>query len=300
MATIKLLLSRVLLFSIPFATSLSATDMASAYNPAAPQQATLYHHIEKARAAIKKERYGEAEKELKQALLIDKNWPEANLLMGVVYRHKNRHNDAMRHVQEAVNQRPEYPDAHYLLALLLIDDNRLSEANKEIDLAIRQGAQHANIFVIKGTIELGSRLSDDALKSYEKALRLSMPDTKVAQELVKQIEALKSYIAFRAIREEFEAHKGDPAYKRPALQNRPMPIYSERARANRVEGTVLAAIEVDEAGKPASVLIFAGLGYGLDEQAIKAARKMKFSPATIGGKPVRFWIPLFIEFRIRG
>lgn len=59
------------------------------------------------------------------------------------------------------------------------------------------------------------------------------------------------------------------------------------------------AVLVDEQGRVASVLIFSRLGYGLDDEAVKAAQTLRFSPATREGKSVSFWSPLVVEFNLR-
>jgi TonB family protein len=58
-------------------------------------------------------------------------------------------------------------------------------------------------------------------------------------------------------------------------------------------------ILVTENGDVDSVLIFRGLGHGLDEQATEVARKLKFSPATQGGKPIPYWTKLSVEFHLK-
>jgi len=78
-----------------------------------------------------------------------------------------------------------------------------------------------------------------------------------------------------------------------------MPLYTEEARQRGVQGKVKMAVLVDEQGRVASVLIFSRLGYGLDAEAVKAAQRLRFSPATREGKPVPFWSPLIVEFNLR-
>jgi outer membrane biosynthesis protein TonB len=49
----------------------------------------------------------------------------------------------------------------------------------------------------------------------------------------------------------------------------------------------------------AHVLLYRRLGNGLDERAMAAASRLKFSPATQGGKPIRYWTRLVFEFYLR-
>jgi protein TonB len=76
----------------------------------------------------------------------------------------------------------------------------------------------------------------------------------------------------------------DPPAK-PRLLSRPSPAYTDAARAAGVSGKVRVEITVDELGRVASVRVMQGLGYGLDESALAAARVLSFEPAARCGKP---------------
>jgi protein TonB len=62
------------------------------------------------------------------------------------------------------------------------------------------------------------------------------------------------------------------------------PAYTDKAREAKVEGKVRIEVTLDEAGNVTSARVVAGLGYGLDESALSAAKRMTFSPATKCGK----------------
>jgi protein TonB len=64
------------------------------------------------------------------------------------------------------------------------------------------------------------------------------------------------------------------------------PKYTMQARQAEIEGAVRVEITVDETGKAIAARVLSGLGYGLDESAITAAKAMTFEPATHCGKPV--------------
>jgi TonB family protein len=185
------------------------------------------------------------------------------------------------------------------MAYLYFIKNQLKEAAEEVKLALDQGARYPIIYMLKANLEMRDRKFDDALKSYEMALQLSQPLDGGYQKVSEQVELLKSYIAFQPLKGEFSAHKDDQAYKKPILKNRPQPLYSSLAREKKIQGIVHANIRVNEQGEPDAVLIVQGVGYGLDEEAIKAALRARFSPATRNGEPVKFWLIMLIEFNIR-
>jgi protein TonB len=64
------------------------------------------------------------------------------------------------------------------------------------------------------------------------------------------------------------------------------PKYTMQARQAEIEGVVRVQVTVDESGHVISARILSGLGYGLDESALAAAKATIFEPATQCGKPV--------------
>ncbi|MBX7221371.1 MAG: energy transducer TonB [Blastocatellia bacterium] len=73
---------------------------------------------------------------------------------------------------------------------------------------------------------------------------------------------------------------------RPSILSQVKPKYSEEARQNKVQGKVVLSVEFRADGTIGEVRIVRGLGYGLDERAIEAARQIRFRPAVQNGVPV--------------
>jgi TonB family protein len=253
---------------------------------------TPEQRVQKAREAIQAERYDDAKKELKLALALDKKSPAANLCLAFVYKQEGKPKDAIKSVQAAINSQPTYPDAHYLLAQLFFESQDLPKARQEIDLAIGQGASIRSAHALSGDIYLTQHVYQAAVECYEKALRLAGPDDDNAAMLRERIGALTNNI-------EFKSHLNDPSYVTPRQINFPRPVYTEEARHRGIQGKVNMGILVDEHGKVVSVLVFSGLGYGLDAEALRAAQTIRFSPATRNGQPVPYWLVFTIEFNLR-
>ena len=51
-------------------------------------------------------------------------------------------------------------------------------------------------------------------------------------------------------------------------------------------------------GVPAEIAVARPIGFGLDENAVKAIRAAKFEPAVKDGKPVPVLLDLVVQFRI--
>jgi TonB family protein len=60
----------------------------------------------------------------------------------------------------------------------------------------------------------------------------------------------------------------------------PTPEYTTEAAKKKIEGTVLVSLIVLPDGTSRNVTVIKGLGYGLDEQAVKAVSTWRFQPAV--------------------
>jgi TonB family protein len=72
----------------------------------------------------------------------------------------------------------------------------------------------------------------------------------------------------------------------PSVTHRVDASYTTFAMHDRVRGTVQLRMIVDAQGAARHVAIALPLGYGLDKEAVEAARKFRFAPAANGGSAV--------------
>jgi TonB family protein len=87
--------------------------------------------------------------------------------------------------------------------------------------------------------------------------------------------------------------------KAPRAIAQPMAPYTEEARKARIEGIVALQVVIRKDGTVDSFRVIKGLGYGLDESAIKTiAAKWRFEPATLKGAPVDVQANIEMRFRI--
>lgn len=76
------------------------------------------------------------------------------------------------------------------------------------------------------------------------------------------------------------------------------PAYTDDARSAAIEGRVRVEITVDETGAVTSARVLAGLGHGLDESALAAAKGSTFAAAVRCGKPVRSTFTIGMRFSL--
>jgi protein TonB len=72
---------------------------------------------------------------------------------------------------------------------------------------------------------------------------------------------------------------------KPRVMKQSRPAYTDEARKNHVAGKIRLVLDVDANGEVVAVRVLSGLGHGLDEAAIAAARQFHFAPATHCNRP---------------
>jgi TonB family protein len=83
-----------------------------------------------------------------------------------------------------------------------------------------------------------------------------------------------------------------------AILSKPEPGYTERARRGKISGLVRVRALLGADGKVKGVTVIRGLGGGLSEKAIEAARRIRFTPASVGGRPVSQFVTLEYNFLV--
>jgi hypothetical protein len=76
------------------------------------------------------------------------------------------------------------------------------------------------------------------------------------------------------------------------------PESNQFAQDNGVAGMALYHTVIGVDGIPAEIAVARPIGFGLDENAVKAIRAAKFEPAEKDGKPVPVLLDLVVQFRI--
>jgi TonB family protein len=107
---------------------------------------------------------------------------------------------------------------------------------------------------------------------------------------------------FDAVYASSEAHKPaatlEAASTPVAILFKPKPAYTEEGREQGIDGEVRLEVLFSAAGQVHVIRVLQGLGYGLDEQAVKAAEQIRFKPASHAGKPVDSTAVVHIIFQL--
>lgn len=78
----------------------------------------------------------------------------------------------------------------------------------------------------------------------------------------------------------------------------PKPDYTDEGRKQKINGEVRLEVLFKSDGQIHVMRVVQGLGYGLDEQAVKAAEQIKFKPALQEGQPIDSMALVHIIFEL--
>jgi protein TonB len=82
------------------------------------------------------------------------------------------------------------------------------------------------------------------------------------------------------------------------ILDKPRPSYSGEALRLKIEGEVLLEVMFEASGETKVVRVIRGLGHGLDEAAMSAARRIRFRPARRDGAAVDSSAVVHIVFQL--
>ena len=89
-----------------------------------------------------------------------------------------------------------------------------------------------------------------------------------------------------------------PSIQPVEILYKPNPAYTAEARALRLEGEVLLEVVFTASGEVQVLGVVRGLGHGLDESAMVAARQIRFKPERMNGRPVDSKATVHIVFQL--
>lgn len=263
-------------------------------------QETAEQSVDRVKKAIQKEVWAGAKSGIGQAPALKPKSAEAQFIAAQVYWHEGARSMAMEALEKAIENQWVYPEAHLLLAQCLAEVHKPDKARDEAHIALAQGISGFLAYRLLGEIDIARGDIAAAVNSLETALRYSAigdeaEAAKVREQLSGLRECAEKFEGFADLEQRQKAQDIVP----PVLVNCVGPGYTEEARTLKIQGTVAMVLLIAESGDVESVLLYRRLGHGLDERAIEAARKLKFSPATQSGQPIRYLTRLDMEFNLR-
>jgi TonB family protein len=262
-------------------------------SPQGSLKETAEQEIRRARRDISRGDFREAKKAVKRALKLKENSSEACLLLAKIHRIEGKKDDAFKYVKKAIASDAGYVEAQTFHARLLFEAGKTEQGRTQLKIALAMTPKDPNAFVLAGEMYLQEHKYKEAVEAFEQGIRIAPPDDAGTSGTQAWVDGIKRYLAFQS------QHTDDTVSTLPIMKNRPRPDYTEEARRARTQGLVRLIMLINEAGDMTDLIVISGLPHGLTVEAVKAARRIKFSPALKGGIPVPHWQEIEVEFNLR-
>lgn len=214
-------------------------------------------------------------------------------------------------VRKALEIDPYNVDALYTMALINVRNGERDEAIRSADNLILVKPDLADAYLLKSMAFVGlsrqvSVIHEDqqyrllryqaAADNLDQYLKLST-DKQATQFWQGQLESLRFYLKAEQPGST-EAYSSRQLTTKFRVVEKPEPSYTEAARAEQVQGTVVLRAVVGVDGTLQHILVVQSSTHGLTEASVAAASKIKFSPGILDGKPVPTFIQLEYDFNL--
>jgi len=254
----------------------------------------------------------EASRAFETATKLRPNFAAAHAGFAYLLLLRNKETEAAHEARAALALDPKIPNAHYILGVTQLKTSKaqaLENAEAEIKLQPEFGAAYLlkslALVLFSGDVMLSEEDESSesrevryrqAADTLEKFLQLS-PRDPYRDTWTRQLESLRFFASPKS-GEARLVYSGRQVTTKANVISKPEPGYTETARAAGITGKVVLRCVFTAEGEVKHFLIVKPLAYGLTEQAIKAARRIKFIPATADGHPVSMYIQLEYNFSL--
>jgi TonB family protein len=210
---------------------------------------------------------------------------------------------ALSEAERAVTLEPKNAWALYMLGSVNLWRNKLDDAKKNAEQMMIADPAEPRGYVLASQV-ITARLSsffgnadeprEDSIGYLREARAIlkngieackAHPHREILDSELETVEAFYDYFASP------RGSSTNPAVPDPTVTPlnitfKPRASYTEGARLSGTQGVVRVAVLFGSNGRIDSVLILKRLGHGLDAEAVRAARQMRFTPRMKDGKPV--------------
>ncbi len=213
----------------------------------------------------------------------------------------------LKETRKALELNPKSAGSFYILGKLELWKENYRGAYSWADKALESDPDHTPSLLLKVDSLIGSfgvqtgivvpettKRSEflfEAIDLLTKYLDLK-PNDPYKKPILEYIASLKYHADLIAFSEDEDTRLGlSPSEQPPGkealkISSKPRAISTTDARRYEIQGSVRLLVGFDKTGKIVHILRTKSLGFGLDEAAEYAANMIKFSPATMNGKPI--------------
>ncbi len=259
--------------------------------------------------------FKEATRAYETATKLQPDWANARAGLAFTLLLRNKLKEALSEAERALTIDSGLVDAHYIIGVVRLRNGENAKALEAAEAALRLDPSYARAYLLKSEALVsffqGTELPPndeskekrlarykEAAESLQRYLKLS-PGTKNDVTWQEQLEALQFSVTMLEKTADAQTTFAPGEVKvRARVLKKQEPSYTDLARQNQVTGTVILRAVFTADGQVKHIIVVRGLPNGLTEQAIAAARTIKFVPATRDGKAVSMWMELEYNFNL--
>ncbi|MEP6945252.1 MAG: TonB family protein [Acidobacteriota bacterium] len=212
--------------------------------------------------------------------------------------------DSRREAETAIRLDPKDTNAQFVLGRVELSDEKFDEADKYAAKVIEINPASPDGYMLRADILLSKlgklvgagwdvrdeidllKQANDVLKTGAERSR-THPNHKSIDDESESVGAFYTHYSKEPSDGTAISGAAVPSNVRPlVIIRKPLPTYTDRARASGLSGRVRIAVLFGADGQVRHTLILQSLGSGLDEMALNAARRIEFVPQMVDGKPV--------------
>lgn len=242
------------------------------------QQNAVYH-TNLAYTYLLTSKFNKAQEESGKAVQINPKLVLAYYVRGTANVYEGDNDDAIKNADQAIAIDPDYSAAYNLKS-----DALLYQFGKRVGSGSKPSEEAVLLQQAKDVLEV-------CLKSCRNNAQVEVQRKKLDTLTVfhsyfsKNHDAFLSAVAENPTSAPVSQTPPDPGVTPMKILLKPQPRYTDKARGDNISGSIVIAVLFAESGQITHTLILKGLGGGLNEEALKAAYKIKFEPAEKDGKP---------------
>lgn len=256
-------------------------------------------------ALLRRNKFSEALSAAQTSLKIEPAIANAHYVVSVVRLNAGAYDEALAAANEAIRLNSKLAAAYLVKSEALWGlyagpvDNSPRELTRfpsrtvpaqETPLTAEQKEEH------RRKVKEAEALLRQSAESLETYLKLN-PAEPSADRWQAQLATLKAISNIGEDGHDAVKYGGDVTTKARVLA-KPEPQYTDEARRAGIRGRVVLRAIFGSDGRVHHILVIKGLPMGLSWQAIEAARRIRFTPAAIDGKPVSMFVQLEYFFNL--
>ncbi len=256
----------------------------------------------------------DAIKSFQKAIKLRPDFAPSRVSLAVLLLRADKLKEAAREAEQALLLDPKNQEAHYVVAETRLRNGEMEQSLNAIESALKLNGNFREAWLLKTEIWLGM-FRKEAMALYGKT-KSEMPSSQKYAHYERLNEAANSLATYLKLTQDptekefwreqldamsFYANWAEVKRRAPSESPQPVPIsvslrptitYRERAKYTQealdagIAGIVLLLVTYSAEGELKHLLVIKGLGYGLTQSAVEAARKIKFTPAVKDGKPI--------------